>query len=73
MNTEQGETAQGFETQFGVNVIGTYLLTKLLLPAVKKAKGRVVILSSVGHSIHGAANLNLDYIKKYTKGRNILS
>merc|ERR1711916_60595 len=68
MNTPQGATAQGFETQWGVNVVGTFLLTKLLLPALKAADGsRIVFLSSVGHSIHGAANLNLDYYRSYDK------
>ena len=61
MNTPKGQTKQGFETQWGVNVVGHFLLAKLLLPAVKAApQGRMVFLSSVGHACHGAARLNLE-------------
>lgn len=43
-------TAQGFESQFGVNHIGHFHLTTLLLPALKAANGaRVVSVSSSGH------------------------
>ncbi|MBV9842591.1 MAG: SDR family NAD(P)-dependent oxidoreductase [Sphingomonadaceae bacterium] len=45
-----GRTTQGFETQLGVNHIGHFLLTKLLLPALEAANGaRVVSVSSTGH------------------------
>ena len=41
------ETEQGFEHQYGVNVLGTFVLVMGLLPSLKKAeKSRVVILSS---------------------------
>ncbi len=50
MFTPQGKTKDGFETQFGVNHLGHYLLTELLLPVLKKsAPSRVVILSSCFH------------------------
>ena len=46
-----GHTAQGFETQFGTNHLGHFLLTALLAPALLAAPApRVVTLSSAGHS-----------------------
>jgi len=41
-----GRTAQGFETQFGVNHLGHFVLTNLLLPQITD---RVVSLSSGAH------------------------
>ena len=50
MNTRYGKTKDGFETQIGVNHLGHYLLTELLLPCLKfSAPARVVMLSSCYH------------------------
>ena len=50
MNTPQGKTADGFETQLGTNHLGHFLLTELLLPALQAgAPARVVNLSSCFH------------------------
>ncbi len=50
MNTPQQKTADGFEMQIGVNHLGHFLLTELLLPALKAgAPARVVIVSSCFH------------------------
>jgi NAD(P)-dependent dehydrogenase (short-subunit alcohol dehydrogenase family) len=46
-----GRTVDGFETQFGTNHLGHFLLTALLAPALLRGNGpRVVTLSSAGHS-----------------------
>lgn len=50
MNTPAGKTQDGFETQFGTNHLGHYLLTELLRPALERAApARIVLLSSCFH------------------------
>ena len=60
MFTPPGKTKDGFETQFGVNVIGHFLLAKLL---VEKTK-RQVWLSSRGHIRLGAPRIDLEAVTK---------
>jgi NAD(P)-dependent dehydrogenase (short-subunit alcohol dehydrogenase family) len=49
------ETADGFELQFGTNVLGHFALTGLLLPALERAtneateRPRIVTLASIAH------------------------
>ena len=59
-------TAQGFEKQFGVNHVGHFLLTKLLLEKVKASpEGRIVNLSSLAHE-RGSMNFaDIQFEKKY--------
>lgn len=46
----QGETAQGFETQFGVNHLGHFALTAQLMDQLRAtARARVVTVSSIAH------------------------
>ena len=50
MATPEQRTAQGFEMQFGVNHLGHYVLTGLLLGVLRSTPGsRVVSISSQGH------------------------
>ena len=51
MNTPKGTTADGFETQIGTNHLGHYLLTELLLTALRRGTpSRVVNVSSCFHA-----------------------
>ncbi|KAM0753302.1 NAD(P)-binding protein [Meredithblackwellia eburnea MCA 4105] len=44
-------TTQGYDLQFGTNVIGPYLFTTLVIPALEKAKqGRIINTASSGHN-----------------------
>jgi len=51
MATPFGRTADGFETQFGTNHLGHFLLTHRLTPALVRAApgARIVNVSSAGH------------------------
>ncbi|WP_189064371.1 oxidoreductase [Deinococcus seoulensis] len=52
-----GRTAQGFETQFGVNHLGHFALTAQLMPTLERTAGaRVVTVSSMAHRF-GELNL----------------
>ena len=51
-------TSDGFELQFGVNHLGHFVLTGLLLPQLEAAKGRVVSVASIAH--HGGTDRVLD-------------
>lgn len=54
MHVPYSQTKDGFETQFGVNHLGPFALTNLLLPHVTD---RVVTVSSV---LHRSGTINLD-------------
>ena len=68
MATPQGKTEDGFETQFGTNHLGHFLLFSLLKPALLTAAtperpSRVVAVSSTGHRLAPALefeNLNFE-------------
>ncbi|AVV42725.1 short-chain dehydrogenase [Streptomyces sp. P3] len=67
-----GVTADGFETQFGVNHLGHFALTGLLLPTLLAAPGRtagprVVTVSSMAHLL-GAVDLrDLNSERRYRR------
>ncbi|WP_158800157.1 SDR family NAD(P)-dependent oxidoreductase [Pedobacter sp. L105] len=42
-------TAEGFEKTFGINYLGHFLLTKLLMPLINKDSGRITLVSSGTH------------------------
>lgn len=58
MALPHGTTSDGFETQFGVNHLGHFALTGLLLPVLLATPGaRVVTVSSMMHAL---ANIDID-------------
>jgi len=58
MATPEGITVDSFETQFGTNHLGHFLLVNRLAPLlVRSAPSRVVVLASAGHRI---ADVDLD-------------
>jgi NAD(P)-dependent dehydrogenase (short-subunit alcohol dehydrogenase family) len=56
MATPFGRTKDGFETQFGTNVLGHFVLVNRLAPLLR-AGGRLVMLTSAGHRY---ADVDLD-------------
>ena len=56
MATPLGKTADGFETQFGTNHLGHFVLVNRLASLIPSA-GRVIVLASSGHRF---ANVDLD-------------
>ncbi|MCW7943531.1 short-chain dehydrogenase [Streptomyces hygroscopicus] len=59
-------TADGFETQFGVNHLGHFALTGLLLPALLAAPGaRVVTVSSMMHALANIDIRDLNSERRY--------
>lgn len=56
MATPKGTTADGFETQFGINHLGHFLLVNLIVPLLRP-DARVIVLSSMGHRI---SDIDLD-------------
>jgi NAD(P)-dependent dehydrogenase (short-subunit alcohol dehydrogenase family) len=53
MATPEGRTADGFETQFGTNHLGHFLLVNRLRPLLAGGPARIVNLSSAGHRFSG--------------------
>ncbi len=57
MATPFGHTADGFETQFGTNHLGHFVLVNRIAPLIRKG-GRLINLSSAGHRF---SNVDLEY------------
>ena len=63
-----GFTTDGFEQQFGINFLGHFALTGLLLPLLEKTPAaRVVGLSSLAHKSGKLVFDNLNAEKRYSK------
>ncbi|MEV7420464.1 oxidoreductase [Streptomyces sp. NPDC089919] len=63
-----GRTTDGFETQFGVNHLGHFALTGLLLPRLLATPGaRVVSLSSGFHALSDLAHDDLNSETRYRR------
>jgi len=62
-------TAQGYDLQFGTNVLGHYLFTNLLLPMIESTAketghpGRVVEVSSIMHVLSGDPIIHFETLK----------
>ena len=62
---QHGVTKQGFELAFGTNHLGHFLLTKLLLPAMRVTPGaRIVNVSSGSH--RNAPGIDYEAVRKKT-------
>ena len=61
-------TMQGYDLQFGVNVLGHVHLTLLLLPALfATPHPRVINVSSISHTLTPPKGINFDNIRKQKK------
>ncbi|WP_081236763.1 oxidoreductase [Streptomyces viridosporus] len=68
MALPHGTTADGFETQFGVNHLGHFALTGLLLPTLLAAPGaRVVTVSSMVHAMANIDARDLNSERRYRR------
>lgn len=66
MALPHGTTTDGFETQFGVNHLGHFALTGLLLPTLLATPGaRVVTVSSVLHALANVDPRDLNNVRRY--------
>ncbi|KAJ6511542.1 NAD-P-binding protein, partial [Mycena vitilis] len=63
-------TAQGFDLQFGTNVLGHFFLTELLIPALRASHAssgipaRIVNITSWGHTLAPKTGFVVDSLKK---------
>lgn len=59
------ETKDGFESNFGVNHLGSFLLTILLIPILSKEHSRIVFVGSISYMI---AKINFEDINYRKRG-----
>jgi NAD(P)-dependent dehydrogenase (short-subunit alcohol dehydrogenase family) len=65
-----GRTSEGFELQFGVNHLGTFALTALLLPKLVQTPGsRVVVTASLAHRRGDLQWDDLNAAKSYSRAQ----
>ncbi|MCM4156839.1 oxidoreductase [Gramella sp. AN32] len=64
------KTEDGFESQFGVNYLGHFLLTQKLFPLLKKSgNSRIVSLSSIAHKNAQINFEDINWEKKYSRSK----
>ncbi|MHB8329887.1 MAG: SDR family oxidoreductase [Acidimicrobiales bacterium] len=69
---QRGQTVDGFELAFGVNHLGHFLLTTMLLDRIlSSAPARVVTVSSVGH--RQARGIDFDALLRPTRSHTALA
>jgi NAD(P)-dependent dehydrogenase (short-subunit alcohol dehydrogenase family) len=77
MGVPRGTTKEGYEIHFGVNHMGTVLLTRLLLPLLEKTAElpgsdvRIVNVSSTANTM--VSGIPLDQVKSDGNGANMFS
>jgi len=64
------ETEEGFERTMGINLLGHFLLTQLLLPILTKTPGARILTVSSNAYFKGKIDLNDLHFKKKYKGVN---
>ena len=62
---QRGQTKQGFELAFGINHLGHFLLTNLLLDRLRESKGRVINVSSDSH--YSPKRIDWEALRRPTK------
>jgi len=68
---QRGLTASGFELAFGVNHMGPFLFTQLLLDRLRESKpARIVTVASRAH--YRATGLDWDALRQHTRSRTAL-
>ncbi|CZZ00586.1 TPA: SDR family NAD(P)-dependent oxidoreductase [Enterobacter hormaechei] len=60
MATPEGKTADGFETQIGINFIGHFVFIRRLIP-IMNAGSRIILLSSAAHAISDVDTDDLNF------------
>jgi NAD(P)-dependent dehydrogenase (short-subunit alcohol dehydrogenase family) len=70
MACPEARVGPGWESQFGINHMGHFALTKALLPLIRRAAApRVVALSSTAHKLSGIRWDDLQFESRYNKWR----
>ncbi len=68
LGRRRAETKQGYELTFGVNYLGAFLLTMLLLPLLERSEqGRVVMMTSVAHGWRDVRFDDLNFKRGYNR------